>query len=75
MSESDPIEPILRHLASMPGEAHTTVSRATVRKIMLRTGGDMILRGRLYEIRAKPVGAGIYRLTTVATEPARCRDA
>ncbi len=54
---------ILNHLASMPERGNATCERRELREIMLQTGGKMMACGRYYDIRAKHLGAGVYRLT------------
>lgn len=55
---------VLKHLASMPGLGHASVTREQLREIMLSTGGEMILLARLYEITSKHLGGGVYRVST-----------
>ena len=51
-------------LASMPGLAHAVVSRRVAREIIEACDGQMMLRGRLYEVVTKSAGAGLLRITT-----------
>lgn len=53
---------ILNYLASMP-IGHTTADRATVREIQLTTGAQLFAQGVLYDIKAKSVGAGVYKVS------------
>ena len=53
---------ILNFLASMPG-GHSTAISAVVRQMQLSTGGQLFAQGKLYDIVAKPVGGGVYRIT------------
>lgn len=55
---------ILNHLASMPEVAHATVGRKDLRQILQETGGQLMARGTLWEIRSKYIGAGVYRVST-----------
>ena len=64
MTRSAESEDVLKHLASMPGVGHASVTRATLREIMLSTGGELILLGRVYDITSKHLGGGIYRVST-----------
>lgn len=66
----DPVVPttegtqeILNFLASMPRYGHAAATKEQVRQIMLDTTGTLLAQGRLYDIKAKPLGGGIYRLT------------
>lgn len=54
---------ILRHLASMPDSAHATCKLNVLQKIMLDTGGQIMGRGKLYEIISKRVCPGVYRIS------------
>lgn len=58
----------LNFLASLPS-GNTTVAKDDLRDILMETGGNMLARGRLYDIHSKHLGAGIYRLTLKATNP------
>ena len=56
---------ILNFLASMPA-GYTTTTRAVVREIQLSTGAQLIAQGQLYNIIAKSVGGGVYRIALAA---------
>jgi len=45
-----------------PGMRKVTVETKIFKEIMLYTGGDILVDGRLYDITSKNLGAGIYRL-------------
>lgn len=62
---SDPIN----HLASMPKIAHATVTTKELREIMLRTGGQMLAQGDLWDIQKKSLGAGVYRISLKRWQP------
>ena len=47
----------------MPGLAHTTMDRKDLRELLLATGGQALSCGRLYDIKSKHLGAGVYRVT------------
>lgn len=49
-------------LASMPG-SHTATTTRVVRELMLSTGGQLMVNGYLYEIKAKSLGAGVHRVS------------
>ena len=51
-------------LASMPGLAHAVVARELAREIIKACDGQMMLRGRLYEVVTESAGAGLLRITT-----------
>ena len=59
---------VLNFLAAMPS-GHTTLKRNDVKNIMLETGGNMLACGRLYDIVAKPIGAGVYKVSLTQTHP------
>ncbi len=50
-------------LASNPRYGNTTVTKATLRALLLKTDAQLMSHGSLWDIVAKPVGAGIYRVT------------
>jgi len=51
-------------LASMPGLAHTTMTREQLRKLLMETGGQLMANGKLWNITSKHIGAGIYRVSS-----------
>lgn len=63
-SANDEIERQLNHLASMPGLGHTTMRKRELADALTRTGGQLILFGRLYDITSQHLGAGVYRVST-----------
>lgn len=58
----------LNHLCSMPG-AHTTVNRAELRELLTTTGGQVLARGKLHDIKSRHLGAGIYQVRLKLDEP------
>jgi len=58
----------LNFLASMP-VGTTTMERKEVKEMMLETGGNMLACGRLYDIVATNVGAGVYRVHLKLANP------
>jgi len=54
---------IVSFIATMPGVAHAPAVTAVVRRIMLDTGGDMMVNGELWEVRTRPLGGGVSRVT------------
>ena len=52
----------LRFLASMPA-GNATLTARDLRSLLLNTGGIMMARGYLYDIRSQSLGAGVYRVT------------
>lgn len=55
-------ERILSFLAGMPSGITTAIA-PVVRHLLLSTDGQIVAGGRCYEIKAKNIGAGVYRLT------------
>lgn len=49
-------------LASLPS-GNTTMLAKDLRALQLQTGGTLIARGHLYNIRAKSLGAGVWRVS------------
>lgn len=58
----------LNFLASCP-IGHTTLLHDDVQSILLETGGNMLACGRLYDIVAKPIGAGVYKVSLTLSNP------
>lgn len=54
---------MLNFLASAGPLANTTATRKDTHDILLYTGGNMLCSGKLYNINAEHLGAGIFRLT------------
>lgn len=54
---------IMNFLAGLPHGNASASSRAVVREIMLQTGGSMMAAGNLYDVKAKSLGGGVYRMT------------
>ncbi len=54
---------VLDHLASMPDVAHTTCQLATLQNLMLCTDGQLMARGKLYDIVSKRMCPGVYRVS------------
>ena len=50
-------------LCSAPLRANTTVTSATFRAMLLKSDGYVTLKGKMYEISGKSLGAGVYRVT------------
>jgi len=53
---------ILNFLASMPSGHSTVSSRGVLREIMTTTGGQLMARGHLYDIKTNHLGAGVYKI-------------
>lgn len=56
----------LNFLAAMPAGS-TTMTKEDLRTILMETGGNMLACGTLYDIVAKPIGAGVYKVTLKPT--------
>jgi hypothetical protein len=52
----------LNFLASTPNGS-TTVLKDDLREILMETGGNMLACGRLYDLIAHHLGAGVYKLS------------
>lgn len=57
----------LNYLAACPDHGHTTMSREDVKTLLLRTGGNMLACGRLYDFVVKEIGAGVCRISLTPT--------
>ena len=53
---------LMEHLAGIEG-GHGVLTTKQTREMLLETSGQMFRNGRLMEIKAKPIGAGVYRIT------------
>ena len=60
---------LINFLASMPGLGHDVIDREEVRLLMRSTGGQIMANGGLWDITVKPVGAGVYRVSTKRWTP------
>jgi hypothetical protein len=58
----------LNFLAAMPGGT-VTVTNKDLRGLMLETGGTMLACGRLYKIRSRNLGAGVYEVSLKLANP------
>jgi hypothetical protein len=56
-------EELLNFLAGLPSGNCTASSSEVVREMMLQTGGWMMARGEMYDIRSTALGGGVYRMT------------
>jgi hypothetical protein len=52
----------LNFLAATPSGS-TTMTNRDLKVVLMETGGNMLACGRLYNIVAKPIGAGVYKVT------------
>ena len=64
---SDEISRQLNFLASAGPLANTTVTNADSDKIMLQTGGNILARGVLYNIKSQRISPGVCRLSLERT--------
>lgn len=65
---SEEVRRQLNNLAGSPA-ASVTMDREDYRNVLLRTGGNMLACGRLYNFKAKNMGAGIYQVTLELANP------
>ena len=56
-------------LATAGPYASTTVDSKDLRAIMLATGASLMARGRLWNIKARHLGAGVHKLTVELANP------
>jgi hypothetical protein len=59
---------VLNFLAAMPS-GNSTVTRKDCHEILMETGGSLLACGRLYNIVAKNIGAGVHRLHLELANP------
>ena len=57
---------VMQFLAGTP-VGTTTVNETQLHEIMMQTGGNMLACGSLYNIEAKLLGAGVYKLSLSRT--------
>lgn len=58
----------LNYLATVPAGS-ITMKHDDLQTVLLETGGKMLACGMLYNFDAKPIGAGVYRVTLALTHP------
>lgn len=56
-------ERLLNFLAGLPSGNCVATSSSVVREMMLQTGGQMMARGDLWDIKSKSIGGGVYQMT------------
>lgn len=54
---------LLNHLCNMPEHGNGIATKKELREILLQTGGTVLACGYLYDIVAKNLGAGVYRVS------------
>jgi hypothetical protein len=59
----DEVSSTIDFLASAGPYANTTVTNNEADEIMLRTGGSLLARGCLYDIKSQRVSPGVCKLT------------
>ncbi len=59
---------VARFLAAMPS-GNATLEKDDLRSLLMGTGGTMMAAGYLYEIVARTLGAGVYRVTLARSAP------
>ena len=52
---------------TMPELAHTTMDKKDLKELLLTVGSNIIACGKLYDIKTKHLGAGIYKVTLKRT--------
>jgi hypothetical protein len=53
---------------TMPGTANMTVDRKDLKELLLATGGSVLARGSLWDIKTQHLGAGVYKVTLKKTD-------
>lgn len=49
-------------ICGAPGQNHTTVTTRVFRSMLLQSDGQVMWKGKLYDIKGKSLGAGVYRV-------------
>lgn len=52
----------LTHLWDIPGVSNATVDRKRLRAFLEATGGEVLARGHLWDVKSKHLGAGMYKV-------------
>lgn len=65
---TDEARRVANFLASMPS-GHTTLKRTDAHSLLLESGGNLLAGGRLYDIVAKDIGAGVYKVSLKLANP------
>lgn len=55
-------------LAGLP-TGNTTLNKADTHSLLMESGGIMLAQGRSYDIIARPIGAGVYKITLRISNP------
>lgn len=58
-----------RYLAGCPRYGNTTLTKKDTQSLLLETGGNMLARGSLYNIKTQDLGADIYRVSLELAHP------
>ena len=48
---------------AFPRIANTTMSRSDLKELLLSTDGWILTNGRMWDIKSKPMGAGVHRVS------------
>lgn len=48
---------------------HTTLLTKDLRSLLLESGGQLLARGRLYNIKTRSLGAGVHRVELTLANP------
>lgn len=59
----------LNFLCGMPDYGNTTMDRKDTHELLMDTGGCVLACGRLYNIVAKDIGAGVYKVSLTLASP------
>jgi hypothetical protein len=52
-----------------PTIARETMTRKDLKELLLSTGGSVMIHGRLWDIKSKNLGAGVYKVTVKLSNP------
>jgi hypothetical protein len=55
------------HFYTMPNVANTTMDKKDLKEVLLSTGGFILACGRLYDIKSKHLGVGVYKVWLKST--------
>lgn len=54
---------------TMPTMASIVMDKKDLKELLLETSGTIIARGRMWDIKSKHIGAGVYKITLKRMEP------
>lgn len=66
---NDEVKRQLNYLAGCPDFGHTTMAKEDCKEMLLKTGGNVIACGRLYDFVVKEIGADVCKVSLTLSNP------